>query len=208
LGSGSGGQMPEVLESLRAQTNNEQLQLTLTDLYPNKEAIDKYKTIDHVIYHEQAVDATDFTSAPAGIKTMVNCFHHMPPDAARQILTSAQENKQALLIFEMSDNKIPFLVWLILLPISLIITMLMAIVLTIFVRPMTWRQLVFTFIIPIIPICFAWDGQASMPRIYNHADMDLLLEALPKTEGYRWEKGFGEGKNGKKMGIYLLGLPS
>ena len=76
-----------------------------------------------------------------------------------------------------------------------------------FVKPLTWRQIVFTYLIPIIPMCYAWDGQASLPRMYTLKDLDELLEGLG-SESYTWEKGYAKKKNGKKQGTYLLGLPN
>jgi len=71
------------------------------------------------------------------------------------------------------------------------------------VRPMTWQQLVFTYIIPIIPICFGWDGAISNARTYTLNDLDELLSGI-KSNNYEWEKGIIEGKTNQ---IYLLGLP-
>ncbi len=208
LGSGSGGAMPEVLAKLRKRKRLEDIQLLMTDLYPNATFIQKFNQdpSDQIRYSETAIDATNFAQMPKGLKTMVNSFHHMPPKVARKILTSAEENKQAILIYEMAENKIPLLVWWFLLPVSLLIVMLMALLMTPFVRPLTWRQLVFTYLIPIIPICYAWDGQASLPRMYAFQDIDELLSGLGSDE-YKWEKGHAKKANGKKMGTYLLGFP-
>ena len=82
----------------------------------------------------------------------------------------------------------------------------MVLFMTPFVKPLTWQQIVFTYLIPIIPICYAWDGQASLPRIYSIKDMDQLLSGLESND-YKWEKGIARGKNNKKAGIYLLGMP-
>ena len=46
------------------------------------------------------------------------------------------------------------------------------------VKPLTWRQIVFTYLIPIIPICYAWDGQASLPRMYTMDDVEVLLPGI------------------------------
>lgn len=70
-------------------------------------------------------------------------------------------------------------------------------------RPFTWQQLLFTYLIPIIPICFAWDGAVSNARTYTLSDMELLLEGL-ESDDYTWEKGVIDGKSKK---LYLLGLP-
>ncbi len=52
---------------------------------------------------------------------------------------------------------------------------------------MTVRQLVFTYIVPIIPLCFAWDGAVSYARTYTLDDLDELLSGL-RSEDYRWEE--------------------
>ncbi len=209
LGSGSGGVMPEVMESLHNTQKLKNIQMVLTDLYPYPEMYKKFniKRNDQISYIETAVDATNIATAPEGLKTMINSFHHMPPKKARAILESAQRTNQPLLIYEMGVNSIPLLIWWLLLPISLIIIIIMVLFMTPFVKPLTWRQIVFTYLIPIIPVCYAWDGQASLPRMYTLKDLDVLLEGLG-SDNYTWEKGYAKKKNGKKQGTYLLGLPN
>jgi hypothetical protein len=206
LGSGAGGPMPEVVNILQEKHFMKGVQLLMTDFYPNPEAIKKFNTDadSNLSYAEDSIDATTLGSAPEGLKTMVNCFHHMPPDKARKILSSAQENGQSLLIYEMAENKMPLLVWWLLLPLSLVLLFTMTLFMIPFVKPLTWREIVFTYIIPIIPITYAWDGQASMPRMYSMNDLDELTKDL-KTENYHWEKGYGMNSKNKKMGTYLLG---
>tara|TARA_R110002167_G_scaffold261316_11_gene467816 strand:- start:2299 stop:3039 length:741 start_codon:yes stop_codon:yes gene_type:complete len=208
LGSGSGGAMPDVLRKLRKMQGLEEVRLTLTDLYPNPEFIKIFKEpdIDNISYLETSVDATSSATAPDGLKTMINSFHHMRPGAARKILESAQQHNQPLLIYEMAENNIPLVVWWLLLPISLIVLMVMVLFMTPFVKPLTWQQLLFTYLIPIIPICYAWDGQASLPRMYTLKDVDVLLDGLG-TQNYRWEKGHAKNKKGKKSGTYIKGIP-
>jgi hypothetical protein len=164
-------------------------------------------TSDNISYLNTSVDATNISKAPKGLKTMMNSFHHMRPKKARAILESAQRTHQPLLIYEMGDNNIPLLIWWLLLPISLVVLIILALFMTPFVKPLTWRQIVFTYLIPIIPICYAWDGQASLPRMYTLKDLELLLDGLG-SENYTWEKGHAKKENGKKQGTYLLGLPN
>ncbi|MEM9143376.1 MAG: hypothetical protein AAGA86_10345 [Bacteroidota bacterium] len=208
LGSGSGGAMPQVLRILRSQQGTENTALTLTDRFPNAKRVQHFgeSAADGIRYLGTSLDARDLASAPSGIKTMVNSFHHMPPNVAREILKSAQENHQPILIYEIGENNIPLLVWILFLPLSLTLLVIMSLCMTPFVRPLTWRQLVFTYIIPVIPICYAWDGQASLPRMYTFADMELLLKGL-ENPGYTWEKGYAKNVKGKKKGTYLMGTP-
>ena len=111
-----------------------------------------------------------------------------------------KESKEPICIYEISNNSHPTFLWWMEIPIIFI----MALVITPFVRPLTWKQLIFTYLIPIIPLCFAWDGAVSNVRTYTLEDLDILLEGL-ESENYKWEKGKIKKKANK---IYLLGIPA
>lgn len=206
MGSGAGGAMEDV-HKLYAE-NNESVDIVLSDLYPNKTTISRINNqqIGGLKYHESSVDAANSTTVPNGIRTMMNSFHHMPPKQAKDILRSAKESNQPIMIYEMAENKIPLLVWWLFLPLSLVILVVMVLFMTPFVRPLTPAQLILTYIIPVIPITYAWDGQASLPRIYTLDDIDILLDGL-RSEEYIWEKGPAMNEKGKKQGYYLKGYP-
>jgi len=208
LGSGAGGVMPDVLQQVRASPESGHVGLTMTDLYPNEDAMKRFNRPEsaHIEYQSVPVDATDLANAPAGLKTMSNCFHHMRPDMARAILKSAHDSRQPLLIYEMGANTVPFAGWVLSVPLALPLIALSSMILTLFVRPMTFRQLFFTYVIPLIPLFYAWDGHASTPRIYTMGDLDTLLEGLDSPE-YRWEKGPARNDKGRALGTYLLGVP-
>ena len=208
LGSGSGGAMPDVMKSLQETEEGKNLEVLLTDLHPNPEFVQQFNadSSDHISYREESLDATHLENAPEGLKTMMNSFHHMPPDKAKSILKSAQDNRQPLLVYEIGENNIPTIVWWLALPISLPLVWMMACFLTFFVRPLTWRQIVFTFIIPIIPPAYAWDGQASLVRMYTFDDLNSMIDEF-RTDEYTWEMGQAKTKDGKKRGTYLMGIP-
>ena len=206
LGSGSAGIMPAVFRQIKTDYELEDVELLLTDLYPNKEQVHKWSGEDGISYNAEAVDATDWQQVPDGLKTMVNCFHHMKPAEARKILAGASQKGEPLLIYEMGENKIPLLVWWLLLPLSLAVLILMTLFMTPVVRPLSWKQLLFTYIIPIVPFCYAWDGQVSIVRMYTMSDLDELLAGLD-SESYEWNKGKAYKKNGKQLGTFLMGIP-
>lgn len=208
LGSGSGGIMPTVVNTWNDEMENK-IHLTLTDLHPNHQfiALNEKENNPKIHYSSTPVDATKLQSIPEGLKTMINSFHHMPPEIAQKILSSAQKEKTPLLIYEIAENKIPTAVWAIFLPIGLCINFLMALFTTPFSRPLTFSQIFFTYIIPIIPLAYAWDGQASMPRMYAYADVDEMLSKT-SSEDYSWEVAPAKKKNGKTVGYYILGLPN
>jgi hypothetical protein len=207
LGSGSGGAMFDVIQNLNEQNKTEnQVQLILSDLHPNKALVDSInnKNIPNVSYNPKSVNATNLKDSPEGIKTMIASFHHMNPTVAKQILTSAEENEETILIFEVAQNNIPFIVWLCLLPISLPILVIMSLFMTPFVKQLKFSQILFTYIIPLIPILYAWDGQASLMRTYTFKDIETLI-GDQSNKNYEWKMGEGINSKGKKFGYYLQG---
>jgi hypothetical protein len=209
LGSGGGGSMPEVLVAVRSEPGLAGTQLLMTDLYPNTDAVATFNdpANPECAYQAEPVDATNLAAAPAGLKTMVNCFHHMRPAQARSILASAVAEREPLLIYEMGESPMPTSLWVLSLPLALPMVFVTALVWTPFVRPLTLRQLFFTYVVPLVPLFYAWDGHASLPRVYGHADLNILLEGLD-TPGYQWEHGSAEGADGKAFGFYLFGRPT
>lgn len=207
LGSGSGGPMVEIFQSLKEEDTL--ISMTLTDLYPNKESIRSIEDLklQGLSYYNQPVDATNLHQAPEGLKTMINSFHHMNPGQARGILQSAVDNNESILIYEMAENKIPLILWWLFLPVSLVILIVMVLFMTPFVRPLTFYQLFFTYLIPIIPIFYAWDGQASLPRMYTTGDVEELLNDV-NSGSYKWEISTANNKKGKAQGYYILGTPT
>jgi hypothetical protein len=197
--SGSGGPMPNVLEKLKTEYRIENLQLTLTDLYPSTEAAAAFNAKDDSIsYDINPVDVLE-NKHIGDIKTLICSFHHMEPVKAKAILKKAIDDKQAICIYEMSDNSAPKALWWIAIPINIISSF----IITLFSRPVSLKQLFFTYLIPLIPICFAWDGAVSNIRTYTLDDLDELLKDLP-NENYVWEKGVIKGK-GKSL--FLTGRP-
>lgn len=208
LGSGSGGPMPEVIESINRSKTKQNVKLILSDFYPNPSIVSEINSqkLKNVSYLKSSLNAKSLDKAPKGIKTMIASFHHMKPATAKEILMSAQINKQPILIYEIAKNNIPTLIWWLLLPISLVILFLMTLFMTPFVKPLSLKQLIFTYIIPVIPIVYAWDGQASIMRTYTFSDIKTLLGEQDNKD-YVWELSEAKKSNGKNGGYYLLGYP-
>lgn len=200
LCSGSGGPMIKVHQELREEDFPE-LELKLSDLYPNTPAAKRINSSDMkgVAYIEKPVDATHPQKELDGLRTMVCSFHHMTKDNAKAILKDAFDNKQPILIFEISDNSSPKALWWIGIPFNI----LMVLLLTPFVRPFSIQQLIFTYLVPVLPLAIAWDGAVSNARTYSQKDLDLLTSDL-KSDDYVWEKGIVKGKGNK---LWLVGKP-
>lgn len=198
LCSGSGGPMIEVFDKIKGSGKFPRLKMVLSDLYPNQFTAEALNESDpDITYHTEPLDATRVPANVKALRTMVSSMHHMTPDLARKILGDA---RQPILIFELSDNSLPAFLWWLAIPVAIIITLFV----TPMVRPMTLQQLVFTYLIPILPIFIAWDGAVSNARTYTLEDINELLEGLSGVD-YKWEKGVVKGKGGNKL--YLLGMP-
>ena len=193
--------MPEVVNILKSTGGADDLKLIMTDLYPNLEYAEKLNSLENpdVTYETNPVDATNVDASMDGLRTMVGSLHHMKPEAAKAILKNAMESGQPFLAFEISDNSYPKWIWWIAIPINIISSFFVSAL----ARPFTFQQFLFTYLIPIIPITFAWDGAVSNARTYTLQDLDILLEGL-ESEEYSWEKGIIKGKSNQ---IYLLGYP-
>ena len=208
LGSGSGGPMPQVMRHLNEHNSDNPISLILSDLHPNPKIIATFnKGHERISYHSEPINAVDMGGAPKGLKTMIASFHHMNPSIAKRILQSAEENNQAFFVYEVAQNNIPLLLWILLLPVSLTILLLMSLVMTLFIRPLTLSQVIFTYIIPLIPIVYAWDGQASLMRTYTFDDIKTLFSENDNPN-YKWTMADATKPNGKKLGYYISGLPT
>jgi len=202
LCSGGGGPMIEVIEILKNEYSQKDLKVILSDLYPDLIFAKKVNDLNdpNLSYTTNSVDAANIGRDQKGLRTMICSLHHMRPITAKAILQNAKEANQPICIYEISDNSIPpTLLWWIALPFNFIFALLVSPL----ARPMTWQQIVFTYLIPVIPLCFAWDGTVSNTRTYTWSDMDELLNGL-HSDDYHWKKGIIKGKSGNKL--YLLGL--
>ncbi|MFZ1702813.1 MAG: hypothetical protein WAT79_00625 [Saprospiraceae bacterium] len=206
LGSGSGGPMIDVIKKLNDKKDIQPVKLVLSDLNPDPTLVAKINAqqISNVTYLKQSIDATKLDETGPGLKTMIASFHHLSPTKAKNVLMSAQESKASILIYEVAKNNIPLLIWMLFLPISLFILFLMSWVMTLFIRPLTFNQLLFTYLIPVIPIIYAWDGQASLMRTYTFEDVKSLLS---ESDDYHWEIDNAKNAKGRNTGYYILGLP-
>lgn len=203
LCSGSCGPLLHVMPKLWQQAGMADVKLTFTDLFPQTPEAQAVAAMgdSRLRYLTEPVDATAPGEQAQGVRTMMCSLHHMAPPVARKILTDAFRSRAPFLAYEISDNSLPHLIaWL-----ALPHTFLMVLLLTPWIRPMTWQQLVFTYVIPILPFTVAWDGAVSNVRTYTPEDMAELLQGLD-ADDYTWEVG-RTGGIGPMRQLYVLGLP-
>lgn len=202
--SGNGGPMPDVLRLLApAQGQGLPVQLLLTDKRPPVRLVAELSQRDsNIRYLDRPIDGclplmdqlgaidinhpgkTEVGDARSIVRTLVCGFHHFAPEQARLILLDAQQANQPLVIFELTNGTVPprWLWWATLLP-----NFLFGLLVSVFARPLSVRGVVFSFLLPIIPACFAWDGAVTSARTYREYEFHAMLETLPQTSDYQWQ---------------------
>ncbi len=200
LCAGGGGPSLPLQQALSRQFGCRTV-LSLTDLYPNRDSCRFHSraTPGTVRCIDDAVDATSVPQTLTGVRTIFSSIHHFDPPAVRQILSDATTKSQGIAVFDLGDRH-----WLLAVGIVILHPVLL-VVLTPFFRPMRLSTLLFTYLIPLIPLFTVWDGVMSVLRLYEPAE---LLEIAKKIQPDRYDWQSGKLKN--RLGLrvtYLVGFP-
>ena len=198
LASGGGGGWKSLAKHLKVYNPN--LKITLTDYYPNLTAFEKAKIEDPDLYHfvDTSVDAKNVPKDLKGFRTQFLSFHHFKPEDALLILQNAVDSKAGIGIFEGQKRDVPHFIKNLLSPVSVILT-------TPFIRPFKLGRILFTYLIPLVPLFVMWDGVISVLRTYSVKEMNALIAKVKGHEAYEWKVGVN-----KTKGIsvpYLIGYP-
>lgn len=145
--------------------------------------------------HCRACNWSNVPKNLAGLRTMFNAFHHFAPRSARLVLESAVQARQPVGIFEIPERSLLKMVLFLFTPIFVALA-------TPFMRPFRWKRLLWTYVVPLIPLTCWWDGLVSACR--------AVSEMLAMTQGfddYDW-KADRIGVRGKAGYLtHLLGIP-
>jgi hypothetical protein len=198
--SGGGGPWVDLARRLRCRDaggNSTGPQVLLTDKYPNLEAFQIVSaSSDHrITFYPEPVDAMKVPVALKGLRTMFTSFHHFSPEDARAILQNAVDAGESIGIFE-ATKRAPSTVGLILVGILLMFLH------TPRIRPFRWSRLLWTYLIPVIPLVLLFDGVVSCLRTYRPQELREMVEKLTSCE-YQWE--IGELAGGRMPVTYLIG---
>jgi hypothetical protein len=200
--SGGGGPWLDLLRNLHsreASADSADLQVWLTDKYPNLEAFESLSASSnhHIHCYPEPVDAMKVPRALKGLRTMFTSFHHFPPEDARAILQNAVDAGESIGIFEITKRS-PSTIGLI------CAGVLLMFVHTPRIRPFRWSRLLWTYLVPIIPLVLLFDGVVSCLRTYRPQELRELVEKLTACT-YQWQIGELAGRRAPVT--YLIGYP-
>jgi hypothetical protein len=74
-----------------------------------------------------------------------------------------------------------------------------------FVQPFRITRLIFTYLIPILPLITMLDGFLALFKLYNPNDLNELISTIP-VKNYVWKSGKADNGRGGKI-IFLMGYP-
>ena len=172
----------------------------LTDKYPNVEALRQSNRPQSIRYHPQPVDATRVPEELTGFRTIFSAFHHFRPEQACAVLADAVRQRQGIAVFEGTQRSVPALLLMLLVP-------LMVLLMTPFLRPFRWSRLLWTYLIPLMPLIVLFDGLVSCLRTYSVAELCDLTARLDAND-YHWEIGAVKSTSGPIPITYLIGVPN
>jgi hypothetical protein len=200
LDLGSGGAVPvcTLLDELRRREGLE-VRALLSDKFPDLRGLAATcaKRQDGTRYLVDPVDATAVPPQLTGFRTLFQLLHHFPPHTARAVLQDAVRAGVGIAVFEVTQRRVLGLLQVLLVPFAVLLC-------TPFVRPLPLWRLVFTYLVPIIPLVIFWDAVVSTLRSYTADELRQMVEDLPGPR-YRWVQG-GAWKSLQKI-TWLIGYP-
>lgn len=178
LCSGGGGPIVR-LRGILAREHGVDVDVVLTDLYPNRAAFEAAHARDpRIVPRFDAVDATAVPDDLDGVRTVINGFHHLRPALARRLVEDAARKGQPFVSVEIVERR-----WQTML--LLMGTPLLALLVSPFQRPLTTSRLALTWLLPLIPLGVWWDGMCSCLRGYDVDELEAVVAGL-SDERYRF----------------------
>lgn len=199
LASGGGGPWRKLGPALRA--HHQQLEVILTDRYPNLRALERVRAGNPDMFEvrEESVDARDVPEDLSGIRTQFLSLHHFQEHDVRRIFENAIKANHPIAVFEFQQRTLSNAVQFALSPIFVLI-------LTLKIRPITFSRVLFTYLIPIVPIAIGWDGVVSVLRTYTPKELESIVQSIDGSNAYQWS--FGVDHSTKVPCVYAIGRPT
>ena len=180
------------------------VRILVTDLYPNVAAFKdlEAQTGGLLRARYESTDATNVPGELIGLRTLFTAVHHFQPAVVKMILGDAVRKSAPIAVFE---------------PLERTLRMVALVGLMSFIRGfththrvgrLTLGRFLLTYVLPISPAMFAWDGAVSALRTYT-ADELLSLARSVASADYTWDAGRFDvsGPYGPMPTTYLVGIP-
>jgi len=197
LASGGGGGLVNLVSALEKE--HPQINVILTDYYPNEKAFAfTAQQSSKFRYRTESVDARNVPADLKGLRTQFLSLHHFREEDAVKILQNAVDAKSAIAMFESQERNVKSVIAMIFSPLNVLFV-------TPFIRPFSVGRIVFTYLIPLVPLFVMLDGILSALRTYTVSEMGELVSRVNGNENYDWK--IGKVKSGPATILHLIGTP-
>ncbi len=200
LCSGATGPWTTLAEAVRA-AGVPDLEVMFTDKHVHRGALQEIerRADPALTYLDRAVDAAEVPAELAGARTMFTGFHHFAPTDARRVLGDACRAGVPIAVFEMTERSVASCLAACVVPFAMLVT-------TPWMRPLTWKRLALTYLLPVLPLANLWDGIVSSLRSYTPKELEALTADLG-GEDYEWRVGRIRKNVFAPTITYLIGAP-
>ena len=198
----SGGSGPvKMVQKNFSSIYNISLPVILTDRFPNFDAyrLLKRESNGDIDFADKPVDASCVPPELTGLRTIFSAFHHFNKDQAKFVLQDAVKAQQPIAVFDGGDKNILTVLGII------IFHPLIFLLFTPFFKPFRFSRILFTYLVPLIPLCTIWDGIVSITRLYKPGEL-LSIATSAGNDLFVWKAGNLKNKFGMRV-TYLLGYP-
>jgi hypothetical protein len=198
--SGGGGPWPDLRNALVRAGASPDLDVVLTDAFPNTDAFAEIASRDpHVAGELVAVDIErGGNSTRRGTRTLFSSFHHFRADAAERVVRNLAQHHDEIFIAEVTERSARALLFMLLSPLLVWLA-------TPALRPFRLSRLFLTYLVPVIPFVVCFDGIASCLRTYSVRELNELFTTLNDLP-YDWEIARVPGNAPMAM-TYVRGTP-
>lgn len=152
------------------------------------------KKIQRIFRSPNKIDSNE-----EGLYLSVNSFHQFSEAHAKEILQTVSNNKQPIVVVEGNNDSLWQVFGMtVIVPLTVLLT-------APFVKPFRIERIIFTYLIPVLPVVTFIDGFLALFKLYSPNDLNELTASVG-AKGYCWKSGKLDNGRGGKI-IYLLGYP-
>ena len=190
LCSGSSEPVVDLLQrAAQTQPESPATQLLLSDLFPNIPHFERLKAkhSSHIASIDYCPDPVNAMGVPQDkslprVRTVFSALHHFRPAEARTILANAAADADAIAVFECTGRT-----WANMLA-TCAIPLTSAVATAFLLRPWSWKNVLWSVIVPVIPFTAFVDGLVSNLRTYTEAELCAMVGSINAPD-FAWEVG-------------------
>lgn len=201
LCSGAAGPTTQLGHRL-APAGEPPIAITLSDKYPNVAMFERARAAagESLDFEREPVDASAVPDRLDGFRTLFTSFHHFEPERAKAILADAVAKQRPIAVLEFTERKLANVAKLLVGGVPLVWLQ------TAMMRPLRPSRLLWTYLVPAVPLIYCWDAIVSHLRTYTPAELQAFVDEVDADHSFEWEIGQMPSHAGFRL-TYLIGIP-